>query len=118
MSEHRDWTFIQQTGGLVVAGQDKNPNWLLLRGDVSGLYEFSEKPTLVNSAIALKEVKAKYKENKIQVYVVTTLVSDKYKETEITGVNISGLKSGQYTVQYLNPDKTTIDLKTIEIYKP
>lgn len=116
VSDHQSWEFMQQVGGLLVVGQDKNPNWLIIRGDISGLKEFSNKPTRVNSALALKEVKRGISGTNIQIYVVTTLISDKYNKTEITGVNISGAKKGKYMVQYLNPDNSVVNLKEVEIH--
>lgn len=117
ISEHQDWEFMKQVGGLSVAGQDKNPNWLIVRGDVSGLKEFSHKPTLVNSALTVKSVESIIDEKTIKIYVVTTLTSEKYPSPEIYGVNISGAKKGQnYIVQYLNPDQTVVDLKEVAIH--
>jgi len=116
IESHQDWGFMQRVGGLTVAGQGKNPNWLIVRGDVSGFKEFSVKPTQVNSALALKYIEAEIKESTIGLYVVTTLISDKYNRTEINGVDISGIKKGDYLVQYLNPDNSTVDLKKVSIY--
>ena len=116
VSERQDWKFMESVGGLTIVGQDKNPNWLIIRGDVSGVKEFSHKPTQLKSAIAVKEVEAIVQGATIQLYVVTTLVSDKYPNTEISGVNISGAKKGTCLVQYVNPDGTTVDLKQITIY--
>jgi len=114
-SERRDWAFMQSVGGLSAAVQDKNPSWLIIRGDVSGLKEFSTKPTQMNSALAIKSVEAKVRDSRIQIYVVTTLISKKYSTTEINGVDISGVKRGTYTVQYLNPDNSTVDLNEVII---
>ena len=115
--ERRDWGFIQSVGGLVVGGQDKNPNWLILRGDVSGLYEFTTKPTQLNSALALKSVNASITENAINVYVTTTVISKKYNATKIEGVNISSAKSGTYTVQYINKDGSVVKVGNVTIYR-
>ncbi len=114
-SEHRDWSFVESAGGITVGGQDKNPNWLIIRGDVSGVKEFSTKPTAINSAIALKSLEHIVKKNVIQIYVVTTLTSEKYHLTEISGINISGVKKGIYKVQYLNPDNSVVELKEVVI---
>lgn len=116
VSERQDWSFMQSVGGLSVVGQDKNPSWLIIRGDVSGLKKFSTKPTLINSALAVKSVEAEVKDSKIQIYVVTTLISKKYSTTEISGVGISGIKPGTYMVQYLNQDGSAVDLEEIIIY--
>ena len=117
VSEHRDWEFIQQVGGLSIIGQDKNPNWLIIRGDVSGLKEFTQKPTWVSSVLAVKNVEKIVDENTIKIYVVTTVVSKKYPNSEIFGINITGVKEGTYKIQYLNPDNTVIDLKQIYIQR-
>ncbi len=106
---------MEQVGGLTVVGQDKNPNWLILRGNVSGLKEFSHKPTLVNSALVVKEVGRKITSSKIQIYVVTTLTSEKYSSPEITGVDITGVEKGIYQVEYLNPDESSVYLSNVEI---
>lgn len=115
-AEHQSWDFIQKVGGLTVVGQDKNPSWLIIHGDISGLKEFSVKPTLLNSALAIKSVEAIVRDTKIQIYVVTTPASKMYPDTEIRGVGISGIKKGTYMVQYQNPDNSTIDLKEVTIY--
>lgn len=115
-SEHRDWSFMQAVGGITVVGQDKNPDWLILRGDISGLREFSNKPTQINSALALKKVEAEIHDSTIQIYVITTLLSDSNRGTEISGVSISGAKKGRYMVQYKNQDGTTVDLREVSIY--
>jgi len=114
-SEHKDWSFVESVGGISVGGQDKNPNWLIIRGDVSGIKEFSSKPTVINSAIALKSVEHVIKDNVIQFYIVATLASEKYHSTEISGIDISGIKKGVYKVQYLNPDNSVVNLKEVVI---
>jgi len=114
-SEHRDWNFIEKVGGLTIEGQDKNPDWLIVRGDVSGLSEFSHKPTLVNSALTVKEVGIKIVKSKIRIFVITTVTSENYPSSEISGVNIAGVAKGTYQVEYLNPDKSTIYLSDVEI---
>ena len=115
ISEHRDWNFIKDVGGLNIGGQDKNPGWLIIRGDVSGLKEFSHKPNLVNSALAVKEVAKEISDSTIKIYVVTTVISDTYKSSEISGVDISGIEKGTYKVEYLNPNGESVFLSEVEI---
>jgi len=107
---------MKSVGGLSVGLQDKNPNLLRISGDVSGLKAFSHKPTGLNSCLAVKKVEAIVKDSLIQIYVVTTLYSDSYNSSEITGVNIRGAKRGKYMVQYLNPDGSVVYLREVEIY--
>jgi hypothetical protein len=107
---------MESVGGLTVGGQDKNPNWLNIKGDVSGLHEYSKKPTRMNSGLAVKKVEKFIKNSNIQIYVVTTLASDKYSDSKIYGIEIKGLKKGKYLVQYLNSDNSIVDLNEVEIY--
>ncbi len=115
-SEHRDWAFMEKVGGLIVAGQDKNPNWLILRGDISGLKSFSADTSQLNSALAIESIESEIIKSTIQVYVVTTAISNRNSKTEISGVDISGTKPGAYEVVYLNPDGSTVHLKDIVVY--
>ena len=106
---------MEKVGGLTKVGQDKNPGWLIIRGDVSGLNKFSHKPVLVNSALTVKEVGKKITDSMIQIYVVTTITSDKYPSPEISGVDISGIEKGTYRVEYLNSDGSSVYLSDVEI---
>ena len=115
MSEHRDWDFMKSVGGLTVGVQDKNPDWLIIRGDVSGLAQYSTKPTTINSALTVMDVRKNVEGTNIQVYVVTTLACEKYPDPKIYGVSIKGVKEGRYLVQYLNPDGSVVDLKEVTI---
>lgn len=115
--ERRDWSFIQSVGGMVVGAQDKNTNWLNLRGDVSGFHEFTTKPTQLNSALALKSVNASVDGGAINLYVTTTIISKKYNSTKIEGVNIASVKAGQYAVQYLNSDGSLVKIGNVTIYR-
>ncbi len=117
MKERQDWDFIQSVGGMVVGAQDKDPNWLILQGDISGLHEFTTEPTLVNSALALKSVNASVDGDAINLYVTTTIISKKYNSTKIEGVNIVSVKVGQYTVQYLNRDGSVVKIGNVTIYR-
>ena len=107
---------MESVGGLSVAGQDQDPDWLVVRADVSGLTQYSTKPTAINSALVVMALEKRITESNIQIYVVTTVVSEKYPSSVVRGVNISGIKKGRYMVQYLNPDGSVIDLKEVEIY--
>lgn len=116
-AERQDWEFVQSVGGIVVGGQDKNPNWLHLRGDVSGLHEFTFKPKQLNSALALKEVYASASDGVINVYISTTLISKKYNNTKIEGVDISGVQAGKYIVKYLNKNGSSVEIGTVSIQR-
>ena len=107
---------MERVGGLIVVGQDKSSDWLIIRGDVSGLREFSHKPKLVNSALAVKEIGKKVSDSKLQIFVVTTIASDRYPSSEIVGVDISDIARGTYQVEYLNPDGSSVYLRDVNIH--
>ncbi|WP_339068215.1 hypothetical protein [Teredinibacter turnerae] len=117
VAERQDWSFVQSAGGIIVGGLDKNPNWLVLRGDVSGLKEFTVKPTQINSALALKSVKALVVKGAINLYITTTVISKSNSTTAIQGVDISGVDAGHYIVQYLNKDGSLVKLGEVTIQR-
>ncbi|MBU2709210.1 hypothetical protein KCM76_24660 [Zooshikella marina] len=117
VEERQDWAFVQSVGGIIIGGQDKNPNWLILRGDVSGLHEFTVKPTQINSALALKSVHVYTGDGVLNLYITTTLISKTYDSTKIEGVDISSVKAGQYIVQYLNKDGSVERIGNVTIHR-
>lgn len=117
VADRKDWDFIQSVGGIRLGGQDKNPDWLILRGDVSGLHEFTVKPKQVNSALALKKVSLLRENNELNIFIVTTLISSKCSNTAIEGVDISGIPEGDYIVQYKNMDGSVSNLGEVTIVR-
>ena len=120
-SDHRDWNFIQDVGGIRVG--DPIPAtgdiWNLpVECDVSGLTEITTKPKGINSALVVKDIKSRTMQDKILIWVVVCVVTDKYKEPHWTkGIHLEGIKEGKYSVQYLNPDGTTVGIRSIELRK-
>ena len=120
-SDHRDWKFIQDVGGIRVG--DPIPAtgdiWNLpVECDVSGLTEITTKPTGINSALVVKDIKSQTRQDKILIWVVVCVVTDKYTEPHWTkSIRLKGVKEGKYSVQYRNPDGSTVDIRSIELRK-
>ena len=114
-----DWSFIQTVGGIRVG--DPQPlskgNWIIpIECDVSGLTTVTVKPTTVNSALVVKDIRCKTRRDTILVWAVACVVTERYRESHWTqGISVKGTKPGKYTVQYLNPDGTTVDIRSIEL---
>ena len=116
-SDHRDWTFIQSVGGLFVGNPKhlESDNWYLpIDCDVSGIRTITIKPTTVNSALVVRKIKTKVKLNTVQIWVITSVADKQNISSSSTGVTLKGITEGSYKIEYLNPDGTTISIKTVE----
>ena len=117
-AKHADWNFIQDVGGLEVSEPEyiSGEGWYLpVRCDVSGLQSITAKPKLVNSGLAVKEVKARVKDNRIQIWVVYCLVSNDSPSCISKGVFIKDIKEGSYKVEYLNNDGSVVPIRGVEL---
>lgn len=112
-SDHCDWSFIETVGGLEIIGQDKNPNYLRIDCDVSGTRKITHTPTIVNSALAIREVRKRIDGNIIQIYIVTSVITEGFSSRAF-GVNLGLIEKGKYEIQYLNPDNSTVTLGVIQ----
>ena len=115
LDTHQDYSFIEQVGGIAVIGQSDDPDFLEIRVNVSGLETIAVKPTTLNSALAVKSVKSEIDGSKINIYVVTTLVSDNNPNFTASKVNIGGANKGLNQVFYLNKDGSVVKLKDVDI---
>jgi hypothetical protein len=116
-ANHLDWDFIQKVGGLEVSDPEYKPSedWYLpVKCDVSGLQFITTKPTALNSALATKGVKAKVKGNKIQIWVISCLISKDHPDPVTKGVQLKNIKNGKYQIEYLSKDGTTVLIKEVE----
>jgi len=109
--EAQDWKFIQSVGGMRVSVED---NILNVECDVSGVKEVTVKPTMINSAMGVRKLKHKRVGKTIQLTLVTS-VREKKSTTSCRPLDLSAYPSGEYSVQYLNPDGTTHDLGKIKL---
>jgi hypothetical protein len=116
-ANHLDWDFIQNVGGLEVSDPEYKlgEGWYLpVKCDVSGLQFITTKPTALNSTLATKGVKAQVKDNKIQIWVISCLVSKNHPNPVTRGVQLKNIKNGKYQIEYLNKDGTSVLIKEVE----
>ena len=118
-SSHCNWDFIQGVGGITVGNPKPVPNdgWVIpVECDVSGLTMITTKPRGVNSALVVKDVKCKTKRNRILIWVVSCVATDRYKNSHwIKDIPLKGVGRGKFIIQYLNPDGSTVDIHSIEL---
>jgi len=117
-SEHRDWNFVQSVGGIAVADPIIKGNktiWLPIICNVSGLENITVKPTMVNSALVVRKLEYKVENDKILIYLETSLIDDQNKDVKTKGVLLENIKPGVYRVEYLNPDKSSHFIREIKV---
>lgn len=100
--ETQDWKFIQSVGGMRVSLKDSS---LVVECDVSGVKQVTVKPTMVNSALGVRELKHKRDGNTIYLTLVTSLI-EKGITRSPKPVDLSAYPAGEYSVQYLDQDGT------------
>lgn len=116
-SEQRDWTFIQSVGGLAVGEPQKQAEgvWHLpITCDVSGLKQVTIKPTMINSALAVRETCQVVRGQTIQLWLKTCIVDSRHSPAA-PDVLLKHIPPGRYQVHYRNRDGSTVTLREIEI---
>ena len=120
-SEHTTWNFVKAVGGIKVGDPQPvaNGGWFVpVECDVSGLTAVTTKPTTLNSALVVKDVRWKADQDRILVWVVTCVVTDRHKDSHWNQrISLKGIKPGKYAVQYLNPDGTTAEIRSIQLHE-
>ena len=118
-SQHRTWRFMQSVGGIKVgeAQAASGKTWNIpVECDVSGLTTITTKPAIMNSALAVKDVKVEVKQDQIMIWVVTCAVNGQCRAARWNkGVELGGVEPGHYRVQYLNPDGSTVEIRSMEL---
>jgi hypothetical protein len=115
-SSHADWTFIQSVGGLDVSA---SPNSALIPVycDVSGVKPATPGTTAVNSGLVVRRERYKLKGNTILYWIETCVVTKAHTSPVTKGIRIPDLLPGEYSLEYLNPDGTTVEVCRIEVNK-
>jgi hypothetical protein len=120
-SSHLTWGFVQAVGGIKVG--DPRPvaagEWAVpVECDVSGLTTVTTKPTTVNSAWVVRDVRWKARKDVILVWVVACVATDRHSESHWTrSITLKGVKPGRHAVRYLNPDGSMTELRSIELHE-
>ena len=100
--ETKDWKFIQSVGGMKVSMKDTA---LVVDCDVSGTKQVTVKPTMINSALGVRELKCRRDGNTVFLTLVTCVIG-KEVTTSPKPVDFSGFPEGEYSIAYLDPDGT------------
>lgn len=114
----RGWGFMLSVGGLTLGTpQSQNGNWSLpVNCDISGLKQFSMKPTIVNSGIVWADTDASIEKDKIYLTIETWVAGSFNKSTTACGPGSLGkLKAGQYQVYYRDPDGSEHFIQPIDL---
>jgi len=105
--DSRDWTFIQNVGGIKIEKplETEDGFYLPVICNVSGQDSVTVKPKGPNSALFCLKTKTTVQENKIYLTVMTGYTLFDKLDTKSKAVRIGKLEPGNYTVYY--KDKKT-----------
>ncbi len=98
----RDWSFIQQTGGIRIGVpiEKEGRKMLPIEYDVTGLTTVTCKPTTMNSGLAVRRIEATAKDRQIVIRVVTQVIEKTSKKSTEHFSDLSGIPRGSYDVYY------------------
>jgi hypothetical protein len=119
-SQGQSWGAMQSVGGLRIDApvvEADGSTYLPLLCDVSGLQTITVKPTAMNSSQVVRQIVVQRRKEKIQLQVVTG-IADNQRMSVVRGVSLGRVPEGEYPLEYLNPDGSTVMLKEIKILKP
>ena len=111
------WEFIESVGGVKIDEPVREPNGTInlpVRCDVSGLTVITKKPTLMNSALVVKGIDKKIKQNQILISIKTGLAK-KNATCTCSGINLGNIPSGEYQVYYYGSDRQKHSLGTVTV---
>ena len=111
--DRRDWKFVQSVGGMKVSMKDTT---LVVDCDVSGTKKVTVKPTMVNSALGVRELKHKRDGNTISLTLVTSVIG-KGISTSPKPIDLAAYPDGEYSIEYLDPDGTKHGLGKVTLQR-
>jgi hypothetical protein len=116
-SDTRDWSFVQQTGGIRIAAPIEKEGRKVLPVEyyVQGTVAITCQPTLMNSGLAVKKIELKSQGAQIVIRVVTQVVEEGSDVGRVHYGNLSGFPAGSYDVFYETAGDATKRLGKIEI---
>ena len=116
VAESRNWEFVQSVGGIAVEQPTKSTDgWLLpVQADVSGLRAITVTPTLLNSALSCKSVRASIEGQVIYITVVTG-VAGRDRTSICPPANLQEIRPGAYSVLYRGPNGKVVQLSKIVV---
>lgn len=116
-SDVRDWAFVRKTGGIRISQpvMIDGKRLLPVEYDVSGVTTVTEKPTLMNSGLAVRKIEVRQDGAQLVIRVVTQAVEKGTLVGPGHYADLAGIPSGRYRVYYGTAGDAAKDLGTIEI---
>ncbi|BCX48165.1 hypothetical protein HAHE_20730 [Haloferula helveola] len=113
--QSRDWQFVQSVGGMKVSVDEGKV--LTVDCDVSGLRKVTVKPTMINSGLAVGDVRHRRAGDRIQLTLTTRLIGEGATTTP-GPLDLSKYPAGIYTVEYRDPDGALHEIGKVTLSDP
>ena len=101
-SSRATWSFIQTVGGIKIgdAQPGTNRTWTVpVECDVSGLTTVATKPSTMNSALVVKDVRCEVQPHQLRIWVVTCVATERHNQSHwVKDMILNGIEPGQYQV--------------------
>ncbi len=116
-SDARDWDFVRKTGGIRISQpvQRDGKNVLLVEYDVSGRTTVTQRPTLINSGLAVRKIEVRQDGAQIVIRDVTQAVEKGAPVGPGHYADLTGIPAGSYRVYYETAGDAAKDLGAVEI---
>jgi hypothetical protein len=113
----RDWSFIQQTGGIRIAAplEKEGRKVLPVEYYVQGTVAVTCQPTLINSGLAVRKIELKRKGAQLVIRVVTQVVEKGSDVGRIHYGDLADIPAGSYEVFYETAGDSAKSLGKIDI---
>lgn len=112
------WQFVQSVGGISVGVPvrlSSGKATLPINCDVSGSSTITTEPTALNSALAVKKVRARLNGQTIILSLFTTVYSSSSPSARCSDATLGQISPGSYAVVYRGSDKTSHPVATVAI---
>ena len=114
----QSWEFVQSVGGISAGVPTRDSSGdvsLPINCDVSGSSTITHKPTTMNSALAVKKVRARVKDRTITLSLFTAVYASSFPSALCGHANIGDLPPGSYAVVYRGADKSPHQLGSVVV---
>lgn len=102
------WSFVQKTGGIRIGQPVERDGQLVLpvEYDITGTSAgVTQRPTLVNSGLAVRHIKAdRTKDGRITLVVVSQAIEEGNRPAGLHYAGLEGISTGPYDVYYEDAD--------------
>jgi hypothetical protein len=112
------WQFVQSVGGIsagVPVRDSTGAVSLPVNCDVSGTSTVTIEPTVLNSALAVKKVRARSEGRTITLSLFTTVSSSSSPSAQCSAATLGDILPGVYAVDYRGADKSNHPVGTVVV---